>query len=67
MQANDTEGRKDNWLKKEEREKEGFNWGGHRYLQEKRGFLPELQGQQCKFWLRARNTIRAKARYTITA
>ena len=65
MQANDAEGRKRQLIKgKRKREKEGSHWGGHRYLQEKRRFLPELQGQHnVKFWLKARNTIRAKARY----
>ena len=45
------------------REKEGSNKGGHRYLQEKRGFLPKLQGRQGKFWPGARNIIRAKTHY----
>ena len=64
MQANDAEGRKNNWLKKEERGNLTSQPRWALLFTGKRGFLPELQGRQGKFWLAARNIIRAKARYT---
>ena len=63
MQANDAEGRKNDRLKKEERENLISQPRWALLFTGKKGFLPELQGRQGKFWLGARNIIRAKARY----
>ena len=64
MQANDAEGRKNDRLKEKERERRKDPTKVSTTIYRKRGFLPELQGRQGKFWPGARNTIRAKARYS---